>query len=453
MIDTGFRDVMTGDFRRHAGSLAGAHVPWVRVLRQRALERFCDAGMPDMSQEEWRYTDVRPIVQRRFTRAAPPASEGVRLWPFSLSDGIELVFLDGYYQPALSHGGHLPAGVQVASLRETLARGAAPLEPWFGRQLPAEPNGFAALNAAFAEDGAFVRVDAEVAVGFPIHLMYVSSGTADSVSYVRNLVVAERGSRVDVVESYVSLGDAAYLTNSVTEVVLAPEAQVTHYRVGRESEVAYHVGGTYVRQGRASRYASHHVVTGGRTARTELVVGLDEADAACTLDGLYAGRGRQHLDTCTRVEHRMPRGTSREWYKGILDGHARGAFTGYVVVHPQAQKTDAEQANHNLLLSDTAEADSRPQLEIYADDVKCAHGSTVGNLDPDALFYLRSRALDEALARRLLVHAFAADVLARIRLAPLREQLERHLAERLALPPGVARTAATAGAGGRAHDA
>jgi Fe-S cluster assembly protein SufD len=448
MIDAGFRDTMTGDYHRRARMLAGAHVPWLRVLRQRALERFCDAGLPDTAQEDWRYTDVRPIVQHRFAPAAArPVSDAIRLWPFSLSDGVELVFLDGVYQPALSHGGHLPAGVQVSSLRETLARGAAPLEPWYGRQLPVEPNGFAALNAALAEDGAFVHVSAGIGVGFPVHLLFVSSGAVDSVAHVRNLIVVERGGHVDLVESYVSLGDAAYLTNSVTELVLGPEAQVVHHRIGRESEAAYHVGGTYVRQERASRYESHNIATGGRTARSELVVGLDEEGAACMLNGLYVGHGRQHLDTCTRIEHRKPHGTSREWYKGILDGHARGAFTGYVVVHPQAQKTDAEQANHNLLLSETAEADSRPQLEIYADDVKCAHGSTVGNLDPDALFYLRSRSLDEALARQLLVHAFADDVLARIRLVPLRAQLERHLAERLALPAEVTRVTDTGGGG------
>jgi Fe-S cluster assembly protein SufD len=439
MIDVGFLDAMTVAYRGRAANLAGAHIPWVRAWREQALERFRDAGVPDSRREDWKYTDVRPIVQHRFATSANRATtEAVRLWPYSLPDGVELVFVDGVYRPALSHAGRLPSGVRVANLRETLARGAAPLEPWLGRAIPAEPHGFAALNAAFAEQGFFVHVDAGIAVEFPVHLLFVSSGTADTVSHLRNLVVAEDGSHVTVVESFVSLADATYLTNSATEVVVGQGAHVEHYRIGRESDAAFHVGGTYVRQARDSRYTSHQVVTGGRIARSEILVGLDGEGASCELNGLYAARGRQRLDTCTRIEHRKPHGASREWYRGILDGQARGAFTGYIVVHPDAQKTEAEQSNHNLLLSEGAEADSRPQLEIYADDVKCAHGSTVGNLDPEALFYLRSRGVEESLARQLLVRAFAGDVLSRIRLAPLRAQLERHLAERLALAPELA---------------
>ncbi len=419
------------DFRRIEPALPGTAVPWLRELRQQALTSFMDTGFPTVRDENWKYTDVRAIAAHRFTPVAvAPSIEAAALGPFA-SSGYTLVFVDGCYAPALSSADKLPHGVRVASLAQVLSDEPQTLEPWLGRYMSSSQHGFAALNAAFLRDGAFVRIGRDTVVEEPINLLFVASGTADVAIYLRNLIVAEVGSRATVVEHYVALGAGTYLTNAVTEVVTEPAAALEHYRIEREVETAYHLGATHVYQTRDSRYASHSVTLGGRLVRHELTCTLDAEGAECALNGLYVGHGRQHMDHHTRIEHRCPRGTSREWYKGVLDDHARGIFSGRVVVHPQAQRTDAEQANHNLLLSDSAEADSRPQFEIYADDVKCSHGSTVGSLDPDALFYLRTRALDETLARQLLVYAFASDILARMRLAPLRMALERDFAARL----------------------
>jgi Fe-S cluster assembly protein SufD len=428
---TDTRDWYRQQFRTHKAELPGACLPWLNKLRAQALERFMESGFPTLKHEDWKYTDVRPIAMCRLAAAAvgalPPAE---LLAPFAL-DAHELVFVDGRYAPRLSHPGTLPPGVRVASLAEVLAGDASALEPWFSRHARPEEGGFAALNATFLRDGAYVHLRRNTEVEPPIHLLFVSTSRADTVAHTRNLIVAEPGSRATVVESYVGLGDGAYLTNAVTEIAAEAGSVLEHYRLQREGEGAWHVGGTHVHQSRDSRYTSHAVALGARLARHELGVALDAEGTECVLNGLYATRARQHVDNHTRIDHLKPHGTSREWYKGVLDGASRGVFSGRIVVHPQAQHTDAEQNNRNLLLSPDAEADSRPQFEIYADDVKCAHGSAEGSLDLDQLFYLRSRGLDEPLARSLLVYAFAADVLARMRLVPVRVQLERQLARRL----------------------
>jgi Fe-S cluster assembly protein SufD len=426
-------DTWLQDFRDIEPALPGANVPWLQAQRAAALEIFRNTGLPTLRHEDWKYTDTRPIAQRRFhpVVAAGLPDVGV-LRPYTLADH-QLVFVDGRFAPSLSASACLPAGVEIMSLAETINRVPDRVEPWLGRFVRPERNGFAALNAAFVRDGVFVRLARGTELEAPVHLLFLASGATDSVAYVRNLIVAEAGSRASVIESYAGLADAIGLTNSATEIVLEAGAQLDHYRLGHETESAYHVGSTDAHLGRDSRFTSHSIAFGGRIARHELHAALDAEGAECVLNGLYVTRGRQHVDNHTRIDHHMPHTTSRQWYKGVLDGQSRAVFTGRVVVHPQAQHTDAEQANHNLLLSDTAEADSRPQLEIYADDVKCAHGATVGNLDPEALFYLRSRGLDDIHARSLLVYAFAGDVLARVRLAPLRARLEQQVTERLAL--------------------
>lgn len=422
------------DFRQVERTLPGRHAPWLRAQRVAALEAFRARGFPTLRDEDWKYTDARPIAQRRFRLGGPRLTpDAGALAPYTLA-GHQLVFVDGHFIPALSTVSGLPAGVEVASLAEALAQTPERLEPWLGRYAEPGRDGFAALNAAFLQDGAFIRIAPGTALDAPLHLLFVAGGAADSLTYVRNLIVAEAGAALRVIESYVGLTDSTGLTNSVTEIALEPGAQIEHYRLGREGEAAYHIGSTHAHLSRDSRYTSHCIALGGRIVRHGLYATLDGEGAECALNGLTVTRGRQHVDNHTRIDHRQRRGTSRELYKGVLADQSRAVFSGRIVVHPQAQYSDAEQANHNLLLSAGAEADSRPQLEIYADDVKCAHGATVGSLDADALFYLRTRGLDAAHARSLLVYAFAADVLARLRLAPLRAQLEEQLALRLALP-------------------
>lgn len=421
-------------YRQAKPGLPGHAIPWLERLRAEAVERFMAVGFPGLAEEAWKYTDTRAFERRRFNL---PGKNGAALVaslkPYALGSPVahRLVFIDGVFVPELSVVCDLPPGAVIRNLATALEREGEAVEAHLGRNLPADMHGFAALNTAFLSDGAYIHLGRGVALHEPVHLLFIAGGSAPTVAHPRNLIVAGENSHVTLIESYVALNEGEYFTNAVTEIVAGRNAAIEHYKIERESEQAYHVGGIHVRQERDSRYLSHNVAVGGRLVRNDIRAALDGEGVECALNGLYLARGRQHVDNHTRIEHNKPRGTSREWYKGVLDGHSRGVFSGRVVVHPDAQKTDAQQANDNLLLSEGAEADSRPQLEIYADDVKCAHGSTVGQLDPDALFYLRARAVDEALARNMLIYAFASDVLARMKLAPVRAQLEEQLLIRL----------------------
>ena len=428
------QDAYYEDFKQLRQRLPGQQASWVSGLREQALEQFMAHGFPTPREEAWKYTDVRPIAKRRL-RVAETGGElpAAALRPHLLGDeqAYRIVFLDGRFAPALSQLDGLPEGVTLRSFAAALQEDPAVLEGFLGHHADVEGHPFVALNTAFMNDGVFLRLQDGVALEAPLHIVYLSSGTEDSVAHVRNLFIADPNSRAVVVESYAGVGDGAYLTNAVTEVVARSGAAVEHYKLQQESAKGFHVAGVYAYQERDSRYVSHNVALGARLSRTDIGVRLDAEDAACTLNGLYLGSGRQHIDTHTRIDHLKPNCTSHEWYKGVLGGHARGVFDGRVVVHPDAQHTDAQQANNNLLLSRDAEVDSKPQLEIYADDVKCSHGSTVGQLDETALFYLRSRALDEPTARSILVYAFASDILKGMRLVPVRSRLEEQVAQHL----------------------
>lgn len=409
---------------------------WLRALRRDAVARFDQLGFPTTRNEEWKYTDIAPIVRAGFTPAPRDlaGADGAQLsryW-FENLPGHKLVFVNGCFSAERSRLGALPKGATVASLAEALIRQPQVLEVHFGRIAGESAHAFTALNTALAADGVYIHLAPGVQVEQPIHLLYVVTPAAGSKMLTpRNLIVAEEGSRAAVIEHYVTLGAAAYFTNALTEVAVGPNAAVEHYRLQEEAGDAYHVGGLHVRLGRDSRLTAHAVDLGGRLVRNDVRAALEAEGAECTLNGLYVVGGRGHVDNHTHIDHAKPHGTSREFYKGVLDGRARAVFRGRIVVHPDAQHTDARQVNNNLLLSRDAEADSQPQLEIYADDVKCAHGATVGSLDEDALFYLRSRAIEASQARELLTYAFARDVLARIALAPVRERLERRLIESL----------------------
>jgi Fe-S cluster assembly protein SufD len=300
-----------------------------------------------------------------------------------------------------------------------------------GRALGTDRPGFDTMNTAFLQDGAYIKLERGAVLEQPLHLLFISTGQADSMTTVRNVIQAGPGSTATVIESWVALNDAASMTNTITEIVLDENAALEHYKLEQEGAAATHIGGLYVQQDRNSHLTAHSVALGGRLVRNELQVDLNGRGAECVLNGLTLTGGQQHVDNNTRIEHHQPQTSSNECYKGILDDRSRTVFSGRIVVLPGAQQTQAQQSNHSLLLSVGAEADARPQFEIYADDVQCRHGCTVGELDENALFYLRSRALDEDAARNLLVYAFAADVLDRMRLDPVRHYLEQQLAMRL----------------------
>lgn len=408
---------------------------WVGKIRREAFARFAELGFPSVKDEDWKYTSVAPIARTAFALAnggstSPPG-------PLPEGEGVQIVFVNGRHSPRLSR---MPPSekVQVWSLSEVLRKHPAWVEPHLSKLAGYAKSAFTAWNTAFLDDGAFVNIPQGAVLPDPIHLVFLSEAPGDAtVSHPRTLILAGPRSQATVVETYI--GDAnVYFTNAVTEIVLAEGAVLEHYKVQKEGLSGFHVQTLQVRQERASQFTSHNLALGAALARTDLNVLFAGEGGECTLNGLFAGAGSQHLDNHTLIDHAMPHCMSRELYKGILDGKSRGVFHGKIIVRPDAQKTDAMQTNKNLLLSKEALVNSTPALEIRADDVKCRHGSTIGQLDQEALFYLRSRGIGEEDARALLTYAFAADVAGRIKVRAIREGVEAFLGLRLKASAGAA---------------
>jgi Fe-S cluster assembly protein SufD len=406
---------------------------WLPPLQRAAHSRFAELGFPTRFDEEWRFTDVRPIAEIAFQPA--PASHAVTpesLTPFAFEDIRQIVFVNGHYAPELSTLAGLPSGVTVAPLSAALRQNAALLEPHLGRYAGFEREPFVALNTAFLSEGAFLHIPRGVVVEEPIHLLYFSTdGEKPHGAHPRTLIVAGENSQATIIESYAGAEGAVYFTNAVTEVVLSENAVVDHYKLQGESESAFHIATTQIQLNRSSSFSSHNITFGGAITRNDVNAVLGAEGIECTLNGMYLANGRRLVDNHTAIDHAMPCCDSHELYKGILDDKARGVFNGKIFVRQDAQKTDAKQTNKTLLLSEDAQINTKPQLEIYADDVKCTHGATVGQLDAGQLFYLRSRGLPEADARALLVYAFASDIISRIKVEAVRETLDGLLLARL----------------------
>ncbi len=426
-------DVYRSDFERQAPGAT-----WLNTLRSRGIQRFGELGFPSMKDEDWHFTNVSPIAGTAFSTAEPQKNRlspsDIKPLSFGASDWDTLVFVDGRFVEDLSSvPGHRDE-VKVGSLARAIQSGSGHPERHLGTIAAPDSSAFTALNSAFIRDGAFIEIPADASVSAPIHLVFVSTSNGAFATHPRNVIVAARHSRATIIESYVSIGGAGYLTNAVTEIALGEGARVDHYKIQRESIDAFHVGTLEARQQRASELHSFSFAAGAKLSRTNIYTVLDGEAASCTLNGLYLADGVQHMDHQTRIEHVQPNCPSRELYKGVLDGRSHGVFNGKVYVHPEAQKTDGKQSNNNLLLSPTARVDTKPQLEIYADDVRCTHGATVGRLDELAMFYLNSRGIGADSARTLLTYAFAADVLETIGLEPLRDGLEKMVLARFTEP-------------------
>ena len=412
-----------------------AHEPaWLRAIRRSAAGAFERRGLPTTRDEEWRFTNVAPIADNPFV-SAPPVSvseEAAARFVVPGIDGPLVAFVNGRYSRELSTLDTPLPGVTTTTLADALERDPARLEPHLGRHLNFTDRPFAALNTALFEDGALVVVADNTVVEQAIQLLFLSTITpAPSVSHPRVLVLVGRNSQARVIETFAGIGPSRGFTNAVTEIVVGAGAVVDHYRLQRESESAFHIGHTQFQLGRSSTSSSHNVAFGGLIARHDAVAVLGDEGANCTLNGLYLADGVRLIDNHTEIDHAMPHGTSHEIYKGILDGRARGVFNGRIRVRPDAQKTDAKQTNKTLLLSDDAQVNTKPQLEIFANDVKCTHGATVGQLSEEALFYLRARGIGLDDARSLLVRAFATDVTGKIALEPVRTELDHLLAAKL----------------------
>lgn len=421
------------------GEIAG-QPSWVLRARKSAISYFTELGFPTTQDEEWRFTNVAPIADLK------PVFESVHaeLQPADISrqlipglTGHRVVFVDGLFSPGLSSAESLPKGVKVTNLAGALAAGDAILQQHLARYARCDAHPFVALNTALFQDGLFVALPANCILAEPVHVLFITTGKRPGLTVMpRNLVFVGRNSQVRVIESYASLGDSVSFTNAVTELVTGENAILDHCMLQDESQSAFHIGMVEAQLARHAQFASHSISSGARITRNNIHLVMNGEGVHGLMNGLYLGRGDQVVDHHTVADHAQPHCSSFEFYHGILDGRSRGVFNGKIFVRKDAQKTDAKQTNRNLLLSDEATVDTKPQLEIFADDVKCTHGATVGQLDDQAVFYLRSRGIGLEAARQILVHAFASDVLSRIPHEPVRDQLEELLARRLDRPHG-----------------
>jgi Fe-S cluster assembly protein SufD len=424
-------------FSRLEKHLAGSGRVWLERIRQEAIASFADLGFPTTHHEEWKYTSVAPIAGIPFepARFEPAKSlvEKVKGSPWAELECRQLAFVNGRYCPELSELGTLPRGVKVSSLAEALKSGDATLENHLARYAAYRDHAFVALNTAFMEDGAFIEVPKGVVLEKPIYLLFVSVGSDQpTVSHPRNLILVGRESQVSIIEGYVGLGEEVYFTNAVTEVVGGENAVIEYHKLQQESRRSFHIATLQLQQDRSCRASTHTLTFGAALDREEVCALLGGEGAESYLNGLYITSGQQHVDNHTTIDHAKPHCASRELYKGVLDGKSRGVFNGKIIVRKDAQKTDSRQTNKNLLLSEDAAIDTKPQLEIYADDVKCTHGATIGQIDPEAVFYLRSRGIGKEEARSLLTYAFANDIIDKIKFEPLRALLRDELFGHLA---------------------
>ncbi len=424
-------ETWVADFAAREPGLGGANVPWLAAMRKRAIDRFAAEGWPTPKLESWRHTSLATLEQQTFLPVNEVSTTALVQEVRQGESGHWLVFVDGKYKPELSDIGELPAGAQMGSLLQALVDSPDEVQDGFGTELLGSST--AALNLALVSDGAFIRLGRGVVLEQPVHLLFIAA-SAQSASFPRNLISADANSQATIIEHYVGHGNSATLTNTVTRAKLAADARITHVKLQQESEQAFHLGALDVEQGKSSVFNSHSMSFGARLARHEIATTFGGQRCETLLNGLYYVDGRRHVDHHTVIGHAQPHGVSREYYRGILTDMARGVFGGRILVSPGADGTDAVQRSDSLLLSRMAKADARPELEIYADDVKCAHGATVGQIDENSLFYLRARGLDEVHARNILTYAFAAQALERIELPSLRQRVA--YAIRALLPGG-----------------
>jgi len=410
---------------------------WLLPLRQAGMTRFTELGFPTLHDEDWRFTNVAPIARLPFKPVFAPVRADVTFnhlnqFAFSGINSRRLVFVDGHYCKGFTPD--RPEGeskqLEISSLRHALAGGK--VEKYLAQHGTGEGNPFEALNQAFFHDGGFIHIPAGYVVPEPIHLLFISTSRETGTTvHPRNVIIAGANSRATVIESYVTLGGAEYFTNAVTEIFAGDHATLEHIKLQDEAADAFHIATISGEFGRASNVRLHSFALGAKLSRTNIRAKLAGEGLECILNGLYLTRGEQLADHHMVVEHAQPHCASHEYFNGILDDKSRGVFHGRIYVHPIAQKTDAKQTNKNLLLSDDATADTKPQLEIYADDVKCTHGATIGQLNDESIFYLRSRGIPQNTARRMLIHAFAGEIIERVKCEPVREQLDKIIWDRL----------------------
>jgi Fe-S cluster assembly protein SufD len=419
------------EFRKDA---AGKGIPWMESLREEGIRKFLELGFPTPENEDWRFTNVTPIARTVFSieknghrKVSPTVLDR---YTFPKLKTIRLVFVDGTYTQELSDISVMPKGVKVLNLTSALNSDEELVKKYLSKYADFKDEAFTALNTAFMQDGGFIYIPRGTKLKEPVHLLYITVKSDNAtITNPRNLIVVEDNCEANIIEHYVSLDESVYFSNVVTELVVGENSSVGHYMIECESRKAFNVSTLRAEQGRSSNIRSHSVLLGGALVRNNVHPVLAGEGCDSLINGLYMPTGRQHMDNYMKVEHASPHCDSRQFYNGVLDGRSRGVFHGRIIVHKDAQKTDAKQTNRNLLLSDSAQIDTKPQLEIYADDVKCTHGATIGQMDENAVFYLRSRGIGEETARDILLSAFTSGTLESMQLEEIRDYCEGLVAE------------------------
>ncbi|GAB3314235.1 Fe-S cluster assembly protein SufD [Larkinella ripae] len=426
---------LLADFRTSEERMNGASKSALHQVRREALNQFDRLGFPTVKHEEWKYTNVNSLIKEvfEFNAASQITADDLAQLEASRLEGNVLYFVNGRYQPELSKIVSPAEQLSITPLTEAMKTMPDVLGQYFAKYADYQDNAFTALNTAFADEGVVIQVPANTTVEAPTILRFISDARQMNVaSQPRNLFIVNSNAEVKVAESFRTLGDQASFTNVVTEIVLAEEARMEYYKIQNESDMAYHIGTTQVDQKDNSHFYSATVTLDGGFIRNNLNITLDGSNCEAHMYGLYFPNGRQHIDNHTLVDHQKPNSHSNELYKGILEDRSTGVFNGKIFVRQDAQKTNAYQSCKNVVLSNEATMNTKPQLEIFADDVKCSHGTTTGKLNEEALFYMRSRGIPKEEAQSLLMYAFAEDVIQKIKINALREQIERRIQAKLA---------------------
>lgn len=428
---------MTEMMRLKTAELPGQNVDWLQQVRKTALLTLSEKGFPHKKHEDWKYTNIQPLLEQEFALTDSACiglmDEDIEHLLLSVDEDCRIVFVNGRFAPQLSVFNHDKSQFEITSLAKVITTQPDLLQPYLARYVDPAEHGFNALNTASINDGLYLRIFKNVQIREPIHVLYLTTAVNGLLVCPRNLILLDNHAWATVVEHYASLGHANMLVDAVSETRLALGAKLEHIKIQQESNNSSHIASHTVLQQRDSQFNSSLISTGGKLVRSDIHTRLVEQGGECLLYGLYIADESQHMDFHTYIEHAAPACTSRQDYRGVLDDSSRVVFNGRVSVHRDAQQSNAEQSNKTLLLSGKAEMDSKPQLEIYADDVKCSHGATVGQLDEDMLFYLRSRGLDQQTARGFLVKGFIGKVLQQIHDSPLRKRIEQWVNQRLKL--------------------
>lgn len=434
MDKTDIKQYYINQFDEFEKSLNGEKSSDFHKVRKEAINKFAELTFPTQKDEEWKYTNISPLIKHNFSPAPAKIKVSSKLISKFLFDKMEhslLVFVNGNFSPELSKLIDIPKGVEIGSLAEALKNDNPIVKKHFGKYVDNQNYFFTTLSTAFTKDGAFIYVHDGKVVEDPIHIIFLTtSGSEKIITQPRNLFVAGKNSQVTIIEHYVSDEESVYFTNSVTEIIADENAIVDHIKLQEESKNAFHIARMEVDQERSSNFSSHLISYGAEISRNDFNARFNDEGSECMLNGLFIIDGGQLFDAHTMIDHAKPHCNSHEHYKGILQDKARGVFNGKVMVRRDAQKTNAFQENNTILLSDDAVMNTKPQLEIFADDVKCSHGATIGKLNDEAKFYLKSRGIGEESATAMLIHAFASDVITSIKIPALRDYLEEIISKR-----------------------